>query len=1202
MGRGTRRVKPGQALRWSLSFLLFLPLLAGLALGALAWRLSAGPLESAFLARQIERAANAEGGELRLSVGRAAIAWEGFHGGSAPVEVRVSGARLTDAEGVVAGVLPDAAVTFALAPLLRGTLAPATVDLFAPVLSLRREADGTLGLDLTPQPGVEPAPADTTPSALPQLLTDLMRPPEERAAHTLLRRVRILDGRVSLRDAVLGATFHLREIHLTLLRGGEGGLEADGEALLETVGADGVTKRLPVHVSGQAEGEPTLVHLRLDLPVLRPAELAAALPFLAPLTMLDAPVAVQASMTMDGEGQVHGLGVALQAAEGGRLRPGPGLELPFEALEAEALATPDTIILERAMLRLPGTAGQPIEASAELQRGPPGWAGRARLNLGELDVTAIPRLWPADLAPEAREAARLALTQGVLREAGLLLDVTTAPDLTRWAVAGGRADLVVAQAEVTPPGLSTVRVAEASMSASLGPGAVTLEALNLDLAAPEEGEPATRLAATGAARLEAGRWTGGLSLNLNDGRFADLPRLWPEGVVKGARDWITTNITAGTITEGRWRIGVSANESLGEVRLEGLEGEAGVEGATIHYLRPMPPVAGVAGRARFARDGVVVETRGGALAAEAGGIQAGESTLRFAFAPPGQPDTAEMSFNLSGPLPGLVTVLRHPRLALFDRRPFPIDVRAGQFNGRLQLEFPLLADLRTEQMQLRAEARLTQGRVASLLLGRDLEGATAELTTDMQGLRGSGNGTLAGVAVRFGVELDYRAGPPTQVVSRETLTARPTAAQLAALGLDAGALLRGPIAIEARGERRRNGQASYALTGNLRDAVLAFPPLGWEKPEGSPGQAEATLRLNNDQLTSIEGIRIEALELALRARAVARANRIERVELQETVFGASRLVGDARAGARPGDPWSITLRGPLLDLRPVLAPRGAPASERPTPPEGQQPPLNLDLRFDHVLVGPQREIFAVQATGRMDGAGVLREATLRGSAARGGGAFEAALTPGRGNVRQVRAVAEDGGAVLRALGITTSIIGGRLALTGQYTDTRPGAPLSGTAELDNFVVRDAPALGKLLQAMTLFGVLEAMQGGSGLVFTRAVVPFVLEPDVLRVNEARAFSASLGLTARGRLLRERAVLDMEGTIVPAYVFNTLLGNLPLVGRLFSPERGGGVFAATFRAQGPPEDPAITVNPLAALTPGFLRGLFDLGGEPEVPARR
>ena len=92
--------------------------------------------------------------------------------------------------------------------------------------------------------------------------------------------------------------------------------------------------------------------------------------------------------------------------------------------------------------------------------------------------------------------------------------------------------------------------------------------------------------------------------------------------------------------------------------------------------------------------------------------------------------------------------------------------------------------------------------------------------------------------------------------------------------------------------------------------------------------------------------------------------------------------------------------------------------------------------------------------------------------------------------------------------------------------------------------------------------------------------------------------------------DEPVADIEGTIVPAYVFNTLLGNLPLVGRLFSPEAGGGVFAATYRIQGALSDPAVTVNPLAALTPGFLRGLFGLfegrgeearrGGAPAEPA--
>jgi hypothetical protein len=133
--------------------------------------------------------------------------------------------------------------------------------------------------------------------------------------------------------------------------------------------------------------------------------------------------------------------------------------------------------------------------------------------------------------------------------------------------------------------------------------------------------------------------------------------------------------------------------------------------------------------------------------------------------------------------------------------------------------------------------------------------------------------------------------------------------------------------------------------------------------------------------------------------------------------------------------------------------------------------------------------------------------------------------------------------------------------------------------------------------MTLYGLVEALSG-PGLSFARLVAPFTLTPETLALADARAFSASLGLTAKGRLDRRRRRLAVEGTIVPAYIFNSLLGNIPLLGRLFSPEAGGGVFAATFQLQGPIDDPQVRVNPLAALTPGFLRGLFGLG-QPTSP---
>ena len=55
---------------------------------------------------------------------------------------------------------------------------------------------------------------------------------------------------------------------------------------------------------------------------------------------------------------------------------------------------------------------------------------------------------------------------------------------------------------------------------------------------------------------------------------------------------------------------------------------------------------------------------------------------------------------------------------------------------------------------------------------------------------------------------------------------------------------------------------------------------------------------------------------------------------------------------------------------------------------------------------------------------------------------------------------------------------------------------------------------------------------------------------------------------------------------------MLGNIPLIGKLFSPEEGGGLFAARYTMRGKLDDPTVFVNPLSALTPGFLREMFGI----------
>lgn len=89
-----------------------------------------------------------------------------------------------------------------------------------------------------------------------------------------------------------------------------------------------------------------------------------------------------------------------------------------------------------------------------------------------------------------------------------------------------------------------------------------------------------------------------------------------------------------------------------------------------------------------------------------------------------------------------------------------------------------------------------------------------------------------------------------------------------------------------------------------------------------------------------------------------------------------------------------------------------------------------------------------------------------------------------------------------------------------------------------------------------------------------------------------------MTADGKINLLSGWTSLAGTIVPAYFFNSILGQLPLVGKLFSPEKGCGVFTARFKLDGQIENPNILLNPVSALTLGFLRGVFGVFGHASV----
>jgi len=601
---------------------------------------------------------------------------------------------------------------------------------------------------------------------------------------------------------------------------------------------------------------------------------------------------------------------------------------------------------------------------------------------------------------------------------------------------------------------------------------------------------------------------------------------------------------------------------------------------------------------------------------QAGGSQGGLRIKggRALFSGFNEPDQfLDIAADIAGPVPDLLTLLRNPRVKLLERSPLPVADAAGQIAGKVTVtHLPLRDALAMDDVDIRTSAKLTGLRLDGVAAGRDLDRGMLSLEAGPEGLHAEGSATLAGLPAQLQLDMDFRAGPPAQVLEKAAVTGTVEVRQLAALGFDASDVLAGSVGLSAMLSVRRDRLGEAAVTADLARAALTVPMLGFAKPTGKPATLAATLHLDGGQVTAISPIRLDGEGVQAAGEATFADGRPDLLRLQRLVLGDfTDLHGEVRVPRAPGDPWRIDLGGASLDAGSQF--ERAPPQAQPPPPAAAKPgpPYVADLRFDRVVLGRARAIAGVVAHAESDGlvtrrASVAgRTVTTGGGSNAGGAPFQLAIEPSAG-VRRLSASTNDAGGLLQALDVDDKMEGGQMTLRGSYDDGRPDHPLVGTAVIEKFRIRNAPVLARLLQAMTLYGLVDVVRG-PGLGFNRLEAPFRYSGDTLELADARAFSSSLGMTAKGRFDLARETADVQGTIVPAYFFNSLLGDIPLIGKLFSPERGGGLFAATYTVRGPLADPSVSVNPLAALTPGALRGVFGLlpgrsGAESEAPAQR
>ena len=130
-------------------------------------------------------------------------------------------------------------------------------------------------------------------------------------------------------------------------------------------------------------------------------------------------------------------------------------------------------------------------------------------------------------------------------------------------------------------------------------------------------------------------------------------------------------------------------------------------------------------------------------------------------------------------------------------------------------------------------------------------------------------------------------------------------------------------------------------------------------------------------------------------------------------------------------------------------------------------------------------------------------------------------------------LSNNAGAFLQAAGIIKKGAEGSLKLKIDRNNEK----IEGRLLTEDLKIYDLPALAKLLQALSIIGLLEQMLG-QGLFLTESDINFRLDDDQYIIDRASFFGPSLGISLDGYLDRDDRLLDFQGVFSPVYAINAI----------------------------------------------------------------
>jgi len=665
----------------------------------------------------------------------------------------------------------------------------------------------------------------------------------------------------------------------------------------------------------------------------------------------------------------------------------------------------------------------------------------------------------------------------------------------------------------------------------------------------------------GAVQAKPEGWNLSLDGEMDGLSPARLLELWPDGVKPKTRTWIEENVKTAELSEIQLAVR-SQPKSRPDVFL-GFD----YSGLEARFIKEVPHIQAAAGHASlYDNRFVITATEGFVQAAEGGRIDiAGTS-----FEVPNvaiKRGPARTQLRTQSTITAALSLLNEEPFRFLDKAGQPVALADGRAVLEGQLDFLLKPGLKPDDVAFDLGGTLRDLRSEVLVPGRVLAASQLEVRARNDSLTVGGEGRLGRVPVtgNYRAALGPESGGAARVEGWVELSER--FADEFNIGLPPGSLSgagRADVVIDF--EKGQPG--AFEMTSDLAGVGLSLRQLDWSLSRAAQGRLEVAGRLGAPP--ELSRVLLEAAGLSAQGRVTLRENgQLERASFESMRVGTWLDAPVDLIGRGVGVTPAVQVRGGTVDLRQTsLSGDGQAGGQR----RREGGPVSLALDRLQISDGIALTDFRADLDMRRGADGSFTGKVNGGAPVRG------RVVPQRGR-SAFRIQSDNAGGVLGSAGLLKQARDGTLDLVLAPAEA-PGT-YDGQLTARDLRLKDAPALAALLNAMSVVGLLEQLDG-EGIHFGEIDARFQLSPERVTLYSGSAVGASMGISMDGYYFMESEQMDMQGVISPFYMLNG-------IGGIFT-RRGEGLVGVNYELTGRAANPQVSMNPLSVFTPGMFRELF------------